>query len=1082
MKILQLRFKNLNSLVGEWTIDFTVPEYISDGIFAISGPTGAGKSTIMDAICLALYGRTPRLGLISKTSNEIMSRHTGECFSEVVFETHKGQFRCTWSQRRAGKKSTGKLQDSNHEIADNKTGQIIESKLRAVAIAIEERTGMDFDRFTQSMLLAQGGFAAFLQANPDDRSEILEQITGSRVYSEISKLAFDRKKDEKNKLELLNSETAGILILDQEQESRINLDLDERKNKSRELERQKDAIDASVLWLNGIENLQGELAAISSEASVHAANLLNFETDRLILQKSLKAAELEGAYASLSATRQLQKDELGTLNAGRLDLPEKERNMILAAQNHSEANNALAGVKQEAASEQALIKTIREIDIRITEKRQTLTRAKSGHKEILFSKIRKIEEKKLLQIRISAAKMSLAQIENYFTPNKNDGDLIMELTGIKVQLKALKDLKEKYLKSAIQLAEIEKLLKSSDQLFNDQDKVCLDLKKDLTAESEKIQKVQLTIGQLLNGRMLREYRVELDHLNKELIYQMKIADLESERSLLADNQPCPLCGSLHHPFADGNIPVPTETEHKISQLKEFIDKYEKLEGEQSALNLVLMDASSRLGAAELELLDRKKNKEACEQAVIARTSDKKTAFENTANLLNTLNGLLQKFRVTVIQDSDPEMISTALDKRLNDWQEQQQKRITLAGQMDVMAGGIDNLNGLIKSDSESLKIRITEIMAFRHELEGLETERTKLYGAKSPDVEEKRLANLISAAEKLERDADSLKNRLGQEISGLKNRIEELIKSTSNRQTELDKAEEEFRKSLEISEFNDEETFDRCRLSREKRNELTFRAKILDDRQADIATRRKDREDRLRLESAKNQTEEPKDDLIKRQESLAESLASVMKETGAMMQQLTDNVKARERFAQITSRIENQKVEYARWESLSNLIGSADGKKYRNFAQGLTFEIMVAHANLQLMKLTDRYLLIRDKDQPLDLNVVDNYQSGEIRSTKNLSGGESFIVSLALALGLSKMASRRVRVDSLFLDEGFGTLDEDTLETALATLASLRQDGKLIGVISHVAALKERITTKILVEKISGGKSILYGPGCSRIN
>jgi len=191
---------------------------------------------------------------------------------------------------------------------------------------------------------------------------------------------------------------------------------------------------------------------------------------------------------------------------------------------------------------------------------------------------------------------------------------------------------------------------------------------------------------------------------------------------------------------------------------------------------------------------------------------------------------------------------------------------------------------------------------------------------------------------------------------------------------------------------------------------------------------------------------------------------------------------ARERFAQVTSRIETQKVEYARWESLSNLIGSADGKKYRNFAHGLTFEIMVAHANLQLMKLTDRYLLIRDKDQPLDLNVVDNYQSGEIRSTKNLSGGESFIVSLALALGLSKMASRRVRVDSLFLDEGFGTLDEDTLETALETLASLRQEGKLIGVISHVAALKERISTKIQVEKISGGKSILYGPGCSRIN
>jgi exonuclease SbcC len=112
--------------------------------------------------------------------------------------------------------------------------------------------------------------------------------------------------------------------------------------------------------------------------------------------------------------------------------------------------------------------------------------------------------------------------------------------------------------------------------------------------------------------------------------------------------------------------------------------------------------------------------------------------------------------------------------------------------------------------------------------------------------------------------------------------------------------------------------------------------------------------------------------------------------------------------------------------------------------------------------------------------VVDNYQAGEIRSTKNLSGGESFLVSLSLALGLSHMASRNVRVDSLFLDEGFGTLDEDALDVALGTLASLNQDGKLIGVISHVAALKERIGTQIQVTPQTGGRSTLSGPGCRR--
>ena len=142
---------------------------------------------------------------------------------------------------------------------------------------------------------------------------------------------------------------------------------------------------------------------------------------------------------------------------------------------------------------------------------------------------------------------------------------------------------------------------------------------------------------------------------------------------------------------------------------------------------------------------------------------------------------------------------------------------------------------------------------------------------------------------------------------------------------------------------------------------------------------------------------------------------------------------------------------------------------------------MIQHANLQLQKMTDRYLLQRDQDQPLDLNVIDNYQAGEVRSTKNLSGGESFIVSLALALGLSRMASHNVRVDSLFLDEGFGTLDEEALDTALETLGSLQQEGKLIGVISHVAALKERIATQINVSPLAGGRSTISGPGCRNI-
>jgi len=223
------------------------------------------------------------------------------------------------------------------------------------------------------------------------------------------------------------------------------------------------------------------------------------------------------------------------------------------------------------------------------------------------------------------------------------------------------------------------------------------------------------------------------------------------------------------------------------------------------------------------------------------------------------------------------------------------------------------------------------------------------------------------------------------------------------------------------------------------------------------------------------------EELEQQKNTCAASLNQVKDAVAACRHQLSENEKARARIKLQQEKIEARKKECRRWEKLDALIGSYDGKKYRNFAQGLTFELMVAHANRQLARMSDRYLLVRDVKEPLELNVIDNYQAGEVRSTRNLSGGESFLVSLTLALGLSSMASQKVRVDSLFLDEGFGTLDEEALETALETLAGLQQDSKLIGVISHVTALKERISTQIEIIPGTGGRSQVSGPGCARV-
>ena len=1079
MKILQLRFKNLNSLAGEWTIDFTTPEFTSDGIFAISGPTGAGKSTIMDAICLALYGKTPRLKVISQNSNEIMSRHTGECFSEVLFETQKGQFRCHWSQTRAGKKSTGRLQVTKHEIADHLTGKIIEFGMRSVATAVENRTGMDFGRFTQSMMLAQGGFAAFLQADPEkERAPILEQITGTEIYSEISILVFDRRRIENLKLEKLIAETGGIILLNEAEEQQINLELFEKQNIEKELGLKKAILDRSVQWLNGVEILQKELGIIDQESNTHSLVLKDFEPERAILKKGLKAAELEVDYTLLSSKRDVQQNEFLVLSKSEQKVIQQKKELDLAGRVYTETNNSLILIKHESAAELEQIKVVRVFDIQIAEKEVTLKREKVAHRDLLSAKIRKIQEKKSLQEKVSALQKQLESIENYLIRNINDEQLVSQLTGIREKLNNLGMARVNSDLLTNQFKKSEGHLRIADEAHKVKELISQNLGKEHSALIEKITVFNKLLTQLLEDRPLREYRAELAWLNKEMVFLQKIVTLEEERQHLVDNQPCPLCGSTHHPFAEGNIPVVPDTVRKINELTAFIRKAELLEEQIRVVENQEKEISAKLVSVNLEVQAARHTKESCEMSMLQNIEEMKRANENYTLLLKSTSLILKPFGIIDLQYNNPETIAAALDSKYNNWQTHQKQKSAVLDQISVLTTTIDIANGLIKSIGENLRVQLKEIIDLRLELDLKKGERKAHYGTKNPDTEEIRLIGLIAAAEKGERLASDRVKELSGELDRLNLQIGELSKSTADRKVELGIEEIAFQNLLQKAGFDDEPAFAFCRLVKERKDELSRQASFLDLKKADLETRKKDREERLLQERIKNLTEMNIDQLIVQQAEMAELISSVIKDLGAKIQQLEDNTKAKERYSKIRLLIEAQKREFHRWESLSNLIGSADGKKYRNFAQGLTFEIMVAHANTQLIKLTDRYLLVRDREQPLDLNVIDNYQAGEVRSTKNLSGGETFIVSLALALGLSKMASKNVRVDSLFLDEGFGTLDEDTLETALETLASLRQDGKLIGVISHVAALKERIATKILVEKISGGRSRLWGPGC----
>ena len=1080
MRILQVRFKNLNSLVGEWEIDLTHPAFASDGIFAITGPTGAGKTTILDAICLALYGQTPRLNKVTKSGNEIMSRQTGECFAEVTFETQTRRYRCHWSQHRARKKPDGDLQAQKHEIANADSGEIIESNVRGVADQIEKATGMDFDRFTRSMLLAQGGFAAFLQAAPDERAPILEQITGTEIYSQISIRVHERQREEREKLNLLQAETAGIVILEPEQEKEIGQALETKQKEETDLTAKSANTGKAIAWLTTIDGLKKEIINLADETSKLQSDIDGFKPDREKLNRALSAATLDGAYATLTATRKQQIEDREALKAEGESLPALESSTKEQAEFLKSAEQQTVSVKEALKAAAPTLQKVRALDQKLADQKKAVSEGKESCQKDAV----KIDADKQARLKEqenrSEAHETLERIDGYLKEHAQDEWLISNLAGVEEQVGGLLSKQNDIAHKETDQDKAANVLEQAIKSLDDCQKRCGNRKYELETASKRFQQSKDALNQLLGNRLLREYRAEKETLLREMVFLSKIAELEDHRAKLEDGLPCPLCGSTEHPFAEGNIPVPDDIEQKIEALTKLISKAEDQEAVIKKFEETESSARKNLTDAEKQESSAAHDKKAAEKALAEVKQGLEILRADFTERRQTVSDKLLPLGITEIPETEVSFLLESLRARLNAWQAQVKKKVEIEKQIADLDSEVKRLDAVIEIQSTALTERGERLETLKKELAAGNNERKALYGNKNPDEEELRLNKAVSVAESAEKQARDRHNKLQHKWNTAKTHVEVLKKRIDQREPELRKLEAEFSVALAPVGFIDEKNFLDARLPAERRNELVAMAKELNDRQTDLKARQKDRETRLASEISKKVTDKSLNELESQFKEYEESLKELRDIIAGLKHRLNDNTAAKERIKAKQTAIEAQKSECRRWGNLHELIGSADGKKYRNFAQGLTFEMMVGYANRQLQKMSDRYLLIRDDAQPLELNVVDNYQAGEIRSTKNLSGGESFIVSLSLALGLSHMASKNVRVDSLFLDEGFGTLDEEALDTALETLAGLQQDGKLIGVISHVQALKERISTQIRITPQTGGRSQISGPGCCR--
>jgi len=1220
MKILRIRFRNLNSLAGDWTIDLTHPAYTTDGIFAITGPTGAGKSTVLDAICLALYGQTPRLGKVTKSANEIMARHTGDAFAEVTFQTEHGTFRCMWSQRRARNRPAGELQMPKHELASADTGTTITSKLSEVPGEVAVRTGMDFDRFTRSMLLAQGGFAAFLQAAPSERSPILEQITGTEIYSGISIEVHKRWKGETDKLAALDNELKGIELLSPVEEQELRQSLAEQQEQTGALDATTRRARAAVAWLAQLAQLEQELATLAERKRAWEQQWRAAQPGRDRLTAALNALAIDAAYASASGLRAAQRQDEQDRHRLNLNIPQFEEGVKTKEQAQLQAelrlNTALAAQQQQLE----VIKDVRAVDVQLRELRAQQARKDKHLKELraqcdewrnkdraaaqtqltlreqlnrasryielhtrdsglaereglianLFKALRdtNIAAAKAQTARDAAQTQSNAAEAAYRKRQTDRANTVAKLQELEQNLWRARENHQRALDGRepavwrallTETADRRGLLKdalasAARRSVQNQQRDSLHLRKN--ALGPEIVRLAADAAALTAQQNAAESNIELLQKQKEL--ESRIKDLEVERNQLRDGLPCPLCGAIEHPYAAGNIPPIGDAERKLDHTKrqlkqlnlrsrkladELSDRRNELKiveqqllqveataaGEQQQLNLLLQrlhlapesdqlitalereaaaetnrgaDISRQLAAidaaAQLErdattkfdqgrtafsmadnlFLEAKQHRDSAERDAQRLADEASEVARKVQDAQADAQREVLPFGIVELPVDRLDDIRHALTERRKRYVNAQDDIAKLEKQIDGAARERDKAAIQIDGLEQRLSAAQQEALEVLNSLTLQENRRSGLFGARDPDEEERNLARSVDQARRHLDAAKQAVNHAATALAEQRTRLDSLAQTTAARAPSLAAAEEALAGYIHRAGFSSEADYRAACLADAERERLRLVNEQLERRKTELETQIADRQRSLDNERAKAITEQPQGEAQAELESLEAQLRDAQQKIGADKRRLMANEELRARQQDRLRERAGQRRTVEVWGRLEDLIGSYDGKKYRNFAQGLTFEILVVHANRQLQHLTDRYLLTRDKDDPLELNVIDSYQAGEVRSIKNLSGGESFLVSLALSLGLSHMSSRTVRIDSLFLDEGFGSLDDDALSTALETLASLRHDGKLIGVISHVPALKERISAQIQVVPLTGGRSKLLGPGC----
>jgi len=1182
MKILSVKFLNLNSLRGEREIRFDQKPFTDSGLFAITGPTGAGKTTILDAITVALYGKVHRY---DKDAKEMMSRHAVESFAEVEFEIKGKAYRAKWSIRRSRNRADGKMQDEKMELSDLATGQFIGGHTATTTkAAIVELCDLDYQQFLRSVILSQGDFTRFLKATDEERGSLLEKITETGIYTQISIFVFSRQREEKEKLDALNERLEDTVLLTDEEVNVYQLRLDELALAEQVKKKEETALSNALNWLAAIEKLKAQLDIQTTELGEKETQL----EENLPRFRSLKSHEVAiGFRPQLVEIKTIQdqaeaiKAEIGKLTTA---LPDQKTAVVEATKALQLANLNLEKAQQQLRDEAPILAQVarmdtqlENLDIQVSGLKLQKEQARQLVETLDTTQQQKEEANKQLQEGLTALELWLNEHDSdktlekqlltfqqlfrnfqeqdelankYLTEsntyNRAANDEIKKaeqnktqiaglqkateekqtlITGLKTQLYlTLADQTQEALE--LELSQLPLIIQTSEQQF----RLALNYR-ELTIELLQIKEKIASDGSSLAELDKKTFEAgrHLADLRELVTAQERIQKYEADRDNLNDGKECPLCGAVHHPYSETHVHADVSAAVQKRNQQEALVNDLHTQFQKDSLSLNTLSVTLKLKQDELATLPNKLNAETIANLILEKKEALKTLTQtvsavrnfvkeigqaettqiNTKANLQTAIGQSALFqqKIDTLKNhiarvngliSEAELKrsvnSTAISDLLGslgisfDASQFQQTESVLSGRAaaytktinELQQGRIDlaTLATELLGIKESLQLRAVELAnrANDYDLEleklnGLLLQRSELFGQKDPGTERARLEQAIAANNKLKETTDQAYNQQKQLAKSTEARIIEKNNEQATLITKIQQLQENLQTLLIEKGIPDQETLQTLFLPDEIALELTHLRKELETRIAALKESAAVTSSSLKTETAKELSTEPAHEIQEKLESAKTEYSALNQEIGKLKQVLAADQLTRGKFAEIARQIEIQKSEFTRWNKLNALIGSGDGKKFNRFAQGLTLSRLTDLANLHLQKLSDRYQILKSNENDLELLIIDGYQANVVRPTASLSGGESFLVSLSLALGLSDLASHKVQINSLFIDEGFGTLDADTLDVAISALENLQAKGKTIGIISHVEALKERIGTQIQLSKLPGGQS-----------